>query len=213
MTQRHKVVLYNPRSLFWTMPLGLIAVGSALDSARFEVKIVDARLHDDPLAVLLSEARGALYIGMGVLTGEPIRDSLAATRILKKENPGIPVVWGRWHPSLFPTECLKEAAVDVVVIGQGETTFAELVERYVVGGDLQGVAGLTWRNSSGEIIRNQARPTVDVNRSPPHNFGRNDHTLVRPLQQLARWRVDRDMYSFPLEKAAVERLHPAPRLS
>lgn len=28
---RHKVILYNPPAVFWTMPLALLAVGSALD--------------------------------------------------------------------------------------------------------------------------------------------------------------------------------------
>jgi anaerobic magnesium-protoporphyrin IX monomethyl ester cyclase len=38
---RRKVVLYNPHAVFWTMPLGLIAVGSALDPERYDVQIID----------------------------------------------------------------------------------------------------------------------------------------------------------------------------
>jgi hypothetical protein len=34
---RRKVVLYNPRAVFWTMPLGLLALGLALDPAKYEV--------------------------------------------------------------------------------------------------------------------------------------------------------------------------------
>ncbi len=33
---RRRVVLYNPPSLFWTMPLALVAIGSALDPDRFD---------------------------------------------------------------------------------------------------------------------------------------------------------------------------------
>ena len=170
MSQRHKIVLYNPTAVFWTMPLGLIAIGSALDPAQYDVNIVDARLEENPLASLLTEARGAICVGMGVLTGEPIRDALGAARALKKEYPNIPVVWGGWHPSLFPKECLEEKTVDAVVSGQGELTFAELVEKYCKGGDLQKIAGLTWRDSKGQIIQNLPRPTVDVNLLPPHNY-------------------------------------------
>ncbi len=39
---RRKVVLYNPQSVFYTMPLGLLAVGSALDSDRYAVRIGSA---------------------------------------------------------------------------------------------------------------------------------------------------------------------------
>jgi hypothetical protein len=60
---RHKVVLYNPRAVFYTMPLGLLAVGSYLDPAHYEVVIIDGRLEQDPIkAVLehLAEARWRL---------------------------------------------------------------------------------------------------------------------------------------------------------
>ena len=36
-TERLKVVLYNPRSVFYTMPLALLAIGSELDPATYEV--------------------------------------------------------------------------------------------------------------------------------------------------------------------------------
>jgi len=43
---RLRVVLYNPRAVFWTM---LVAVGSALDPARYDVVLVDGRLETNPL--------------------------------------------------------------------------------------------------------------------------------------------------------------------
>ena len=47
--RKHKVVLYNPQSVFYTMPLALVAVGSFLDPEKFEVVIIDHRLEKDPL--------------------------------------------------------------------------------------------------------------------------------------------------------------------
>src|ERR671932_2059678 len=138
---RHKVVLYNPRAVFYTMPLALIAIGSRLDPARFEVKIVDARIERDPIGALLAELDDALCLGVTVLTGAPIRDALAASRAAKAQRPDLPIIWGGWHPSLFPEQCLQEASVDAVVIGQGEETFAEIVERLANGRDLNGVMG------------------------------------------------------------------------
>ena len=34
--KKHKVVLYNPKSVFYTMPLALVAVASYLDPEKFE---------------------------------------------------------------------------------------------------------------------------------------------------------------------------------
>ncbi len=47
MNTRRKVVLYNPRAVFFTMPLALLAIGSELDPEKYEVVIVDGRLEAD----------------------------------------------------------------------------------------------------------------------------------------------------------------------
>src|SRR5687768_10137782 len=139
---RRKVVLYNPRTVFWTMPLALVAIGSALDRTRFEVVVVDGRLHDDPVAAVLAHVdRRTVCVGVTVLTGAPITDALDVTRALQARHPRVPLVWGGWHPSLFPEQCLRDAGVQAVVIAQGEATFAELVDRLVAGESLDGVAG------------------------------------------------------------------------
>jgi hypothetical protein len=44
---RIKIVLYNPRAVFFTMPLALLAIGSQLDPEVYEVVIIDGRLDDD----------------------------------------------------------------------------------------------------------------------------------------------------------------------
>ncbi|MDQ5823353.1 MAG: B12-binding domain-containing radical SAM protein [Chloroflexota bacterium] len=167
---RHKVVLYNPKAVFWTMPLALLAVGSALDPTRYEVKIIDGRLEADPLGAVLRETKDALCLGISVLTGEPLRDALEVSRAAKREFPNLPVVWGGWHPSLFPAECLAEPSVDIAVSGQGEATFAEVVARLDGGANLSGVQGVTWRDSEGNVLTNPARPTADVNLFPRHNY-------------------------------------------
>src|SRR5438034_5089860 len=116
----HRVVLYNPRAAFFTMPLGLVAIGSALDRSRYDVTIVDGRFEADPVARVLEATEGALCLGVGVLTGAPIVDALAVTRAVRERRPDCRIVWGGWHPSLFPVETLAEAGIDAVVTGQGE---------------------------------------------------------------------------------------------
>ncbi len=164
------VVLYNPQSVFYTMPLGLLAVGSALDSDRYSVRIVDARLEADPYEALLAAADGALCVGMSVLTGAPIHDALAATRALKHRFPRLPVIWGGWHPSLFPTATLDEPSVDITVQGQGEHTFAELVERLDEGTDLAGLAGIAYRD--GDVVKqNPPRALASMDDLPQPDYG------------------------------------------
>ncbi len=141
--KRPKVVLYNPRAVFFTMPLALLAIGSELDPDIYEVVIIDARLDPDAENTVLSHIDEALCLGVTVLTGAPISDALRISRAAKRARPGMPVVWGGWHPSMFARECLIEQSVDVTVRGQGEETFAEIVRRLAEGRSLQGCAGCT----------------------------------------------------------------------
>ena len=93
-TNRRKVVLYNPRAVFYTMPLALLAIGSELDPEEYEVVIIDGRLDPDAEQTVLSALNDAVCLGVTVLTGAPIADALQVSRAAKAAQPGVPVVWG-----------------------------------------------------------------------------------------------------------------------
>lgn len=165
-----KVVLYNPRAVFWTMPLALIAVASALDRAKYEVVIVDGRL--DSTAALLPHLDDALCLGVTVLTGAPLHDALAVSRAARARRPDLPVIWGGWHPSLFPEMCSAEPAVTAAVMGQGEETFAEILDRLAAGQSLAGVLGCAFSAGpgQGQVVVNPPRPLRDINQLPRHDY-------------------------------------------
>ena len=165
---RHRVVLYNPPSLFWTMPLALVAVGSALDPERFEVVIVDGRL--EPLESLLRQLDGALCLGITVLTGRPLGEAIRVSRLVREQSSSLPIIWGGWHPSLFARQCVAEAGVTAAVAGQGEETLCEIVERLVSREDLDGIAGCCVSSASGYPTCNPARPLRELDSLPPHNY-------------------------------------------
>jgi len=167
---RAKIVLYNPRAVFFTMPLALLAIGSELDPERYEVVIVDGRLETDPESAVCAAVPGALCFGVTVLTGAPISDALSVSRAVKRMRPDLPVVWGGWHPSMFARECLLESCVDVTVRGQGEETFAEIVERLTAGRSLEGCLGCTVRLADGSIVENPSRSLAPVDRFRAHDY-------------------------------------------
>jgi radical SAM superfamily enzyme YgiQ (UPF0313 family) len=169
--QRAKVVLYNPRAVFFTMPLALLAIGSELDPDLYEVVIVDGRLESDPESAVLAQLPGALCFGVTVLTGAPISDALRISRLVKRARPELPVVWGGWHPSMFARECLLEPSVDVTVRAQGEETFSEIVRRLAAGSTLEGCLGCTVRLADGTIVENPPRPLAAVDRFRAHDYG------------------------------------------
>ncbi len=180
-----KIVLYNPRAVFWTMPLALLAIGSALDRRRYEVVIVDGRL--DPIETLFAHLEDALCLGVTVLTGAPLRDALAVTRQARERFPELPIIWGGWHPSLFPQMCADEPAVTAAVSGQGERSFAAVVERLEAGQSLAGLPGVTTRHEDGRIALDLPRPAEDVNNFPAH-----DYDLI-PVEQYFRHKKRRQL--------------------
>jgi radical SAM superfamily enzyme YgiQ (UPF0313 family) len=168
---RQKVVLYNPQAVFFTMPLALLAIASELDPQRYEVIILDGRLEADAEARVAAELEGAVCLGVTVLTGAPISDALRISRLAKRVRPDLPVVWGGWHPSMFGIECLAEPCVDVTVQGQGEATFAEIVERLGSGRSLEGCEGCIYRRSDGSVVKNPPRALLPLENFRPHDYG------------------------------------------
>jgi anaerobic magnesium-protoporphyrin IX monomethyl ester cyclase len=166
---RPRIVLYNPHAVFFTMPLALVALASAIDRSRFDVVIVDARLEPDPLRRVIDAADGALCVGLSVLTGAPIHDALNVSRAIKARHPHCTVVWGGWHPSLFADDCLTEPSIDVAVIGQGERTLVEIVERLAAGEPVAGCPGTVARDR-GTLVNAPPRPLTDLNQLPPHDY-------------------------------------------
>ncbi len=148
---RGTVVLYNPVAPYFQMPLGILAVGTALQRAGFEVRLVDGRVNrpgDRELTRLLD---GAVMAGVGVLSGKPILDAIRFSRQVKELAPDLPVVWGGWHPSLLPEQCLTEGSVDYVIRGPGEESAAALASCLARGAETGEVPGLTRRTAGGSI--------------------------------------------------------------
>ena len=171
--RRVKVVLYNPKDVYFTLPLALLAVSSNLDQQRYEIVVVDGRLEDDPAAAVVKHLEGALCFGVTVMTGAPIKDAVEISRAAKAARPDMAVVWGGWHPSMFGIECLDEASVDVTVQGQGEVTFEAILERLQQGESLEGCQGCCYRDADGKPRSNAPRPLQDIN-----EFGAHDYELI-----------------------------------
>ncbi len=163
------IVLYHPGGDRPTLPLGLVHLASLFRDRR--VTIVDGRVELAPEAQVVALCREALCLGVSVRTGAPIRDALRISRAARAAIPGLPVIWGGWHPSLLPGQCLSSEAVDACVVGQGEGPFAAAAHVLEARGSLHEVPGLVWRRTDGEVVRNPPGFFADVNGFPRADFG------------------------------------------
>ena len=170
-TGRPRVVLYNPIAGFHTLPLALIALGSALKQDGLDVQIIDGRIEPDPHRALIVAARDAVCVGVTALTGAPLRDALNATRALSAALPAMPIVWGGWHPSLFPVETLREAGIRATVQGQGEGPLITIVRRVAEDEPLDDIPGVTSIGADGVMGQTPSLPAQDINHFPAADYG------------------------------------------
>ena len=173
MNSRKKIILYNPKTVFFDMPLALLAIGSVIDEEKYEIIIIDARIEKNVVELIKRHINEAVCFGVTIITGAPIKDGLYISKKVKDLAPQVPVIWGGWHPSLFPKEPVEEHSfIDITVQGQGEETFRELVEYLDKGIPLNNVKGITYRNNN-KVVKNPPRPMVAID-----NFGRVNYDLI-----------------------------------
>jgi len=152
------------------MPLGLLAVGSALPTERYEVSIIDARIDARAQTTVLENAGSSACVGMTVFSGPSIGMALKLSRAIKARFPTTPVVWGGWHPSILPEQCIASGAVDAVVIAQGEGTFRELLDAIDDRDRWPDIPGLCVRNSNGSPQRTAPRPLAKMDQFPAARY-------------------------------------------
>src|SRR5512143_2892440 len=139
-----KVVFFFPSfaSTEATAPLGILAVATPLLQAGYQITLVDSTITPDFQKRVLEEVKDALCLGISLVTGPMIRETVQIARAVKAWNKDFPIILGGWHPSLLPTQTLEADYIDVIVRGQGEEAMLEIVQRLESGSPLDDVPGI-----------------------------------------------------------------------
>lgn len=148
------------------MPFSVLAISSPLVDRGYRVKIFDERFEDNLEEEMLSALNDAICVGISTFTGGQISGALKMAKIIKQNFPHLLLVWGGWHPSLLPEQTAQDPNVDIVVYGQGELTFLELVEALINNESIRQIPGLCYKQD-GQIIKTPSRPLEDINNFPP----------------------------------------------
>ncbi len=133
-----KILLIRPENIYNynNYPsLGLISIGSVLERAGYEVKIINCAFEKDHLATISRELEGVLFAGVTLLTSEVPGAYAIAKHI--KESSSVPVVAGGAHCTLFPEQVAGCKYVDHVICGEGEDHILELAHAFSQGTRLE----------------------------------------------------------------------------
>jgi radical SAM superfamily enzyme YgiQ (UPF0313 family) len=146
-------------------PLGLLSLASSLRQAGFEPRIIDGAITPDFAAAIGRELEDCAAFGVSLLTGPMIRDAIAASELVRRLRPDVPIIFGGWHPSLTPAQTLRESFVDIVVMHQGEATLVEVLHRLRSRASLDLVAGC-WFKKGDRICSNSDRAPMPLSSLP-----------------------------------------------
>lgn len=131
----------------------------------YKVKIIDQRVNKNWNKELLNELKKDPFcVGVSSFTGEQILYALEISKLVK-ENSTVPIVWGGVHPSFLPEQTLKNKYIDIIVQGEGEITFYELVKALENKESLNGIKGI-WYKEDGKIKINGLRPQINLDELP-----------------------------------------------
>lgn len=138
-------------------PLGLLYLSAFLRRSGFEVEVFDSTFSTPAdLTARLAASGGVLGVYTNLLTRRSVLGVVADAK-----RYGWSVVLGGPESANYPEEYLRRGA-DVVVIGEGEETMAELLPALEARGPhcLHGVPGVVFLDDSGLIVRSEARPQI-----------------------------------------------------
>jgi len=174
---RRKVVLVNPspwagHTIFKkrVAPFALMHIAPYLEKKGYEVSIIDQFVERNWKSRLLKElGREPVCMGVTSMTGAQISRALNICREVRRAKPDLPIVWGGIHPTIMPSQTIEDPLVDIAVVGEGEETFAELVEALENGNPLDEVKGIAFRKE-GEPVITPSRPFIDLNQAPDPAF-------------------------------------------
>lgn len=145
-------------------PLGLMYLAAVIEK-EFEVKILDAVVEGFEKRVYhnkcrfdygldYNEIKSFIYnfspelIGVSCLFTEERLHAHSICRIAKEINSEIITVMGGVHPTATPYEVMKDKNIDYIIMGEGEYSFRELLNRLNNNKDISEIDGIVYRNAN-----------------------------------------------------------------
>jgi anaerobic magnesium-protoporphyrin IX monomethyl ester cyclase len=169
MPVKHPVAILNKMTTslqvpLVNVPLSLLALGRMVRS-EYDTRIINAVVDNDYKRNIIDISKNALCLAVSSMTCHQITDGIDVCKAVKELYPQLPVIWGGYHPSTEPMQTLKNPYIDIVIRGQGEIPFKEVVERLQKNESLKGIPGISYKEA-GKIIENQNQELKSLDSFP-----------------------------------------------
>jgi len=143
-------------------PIGLSYVAAVLKQKGYDVKILDAELHNYTHAQTVNEIKKFNPdIICSTVTTPLISTVSEFCKAAKEFNKNIITILGGPHISALPEDCIKPQCFDFGVVSEGEYTILELVEELEKGGnDFSKIKGLVYKKNGSQVV-NERRELIE----------------------------------------------------
>jgi radical SAM superfamily enzyme YgiQ (UPF0313 family) len=175
-------------------PVALTSVAAAV-GAGHQVKVLDLRLEPEDALARELVAFQPHIVGTTSMTTD-VYQALAVLRMARQIVPSALTIVGGHAPTLAPQE-FDQPWVDVIVQGEGELTFRELVaawdeQRHGDDRQFPGISGLRYRELAGEPMRSNSKRSQTKNLD---ELPAPDRSLLRKYKGRYFFTVARNMAS------------------
>ncbi|NQT81072.1 MAG: cobalamin B12-binding domain-containing protein [Candidatus Aminicenantes bacterium] len=145
----------------YSPPLGLLYIAGYLEKyTNHNITVIDSQVEKLDYRSLETRINSVKpdVVGLTTMTLTLI-DVIKTIKIIKNINKNIKIALGGSHAHLFPEETINLNNVDYLVLGEGEKTFKELLEKMDDKSALINVQGLVFKNNN-KIVNTGIRPLI-----------------------------------------------------
>ena len=159
------------------IPLGMLSVAAYMEKQGHEVHVFDSLIYQDKtndkthFGASLERIRTAIndfkpgIIGITNLFSTQMKKALSVTECIKSVYPNAKIVVGGPHATAKPEEFLSSPSIDIVVVGEGELTLANIAEYYDGRKDISEVKGIAYMKD-GKMQTNKPEYIQDLDSIP-----------------------------------------------
>ena len=142
------------------IPCGLLSLAAQAKRAGRSVEVLNLFTFTWDRIVEIIKAKPADFFGLSCFTSNR-RGTLALARLIREHYPQAHIAAGGPHATALGSDMLEHcSAIDTIVIGEGEETFARLLNAIETGSPPRNIPGTAYR-SSGRVLLAPQQPRID----------------------------------------------------
>ena len=166
--QAYKMIAFIKLDNYWAsyLPYAFIHMGYHLKKNNIEYKV----LHNTHTSEFESDKEFFLkrlsilkpkIVAFSVITGRQAKDSAEFSIEIKNNFSDIKILWGGYHPTILPEQCITQKYIDYVIQGEADQTICDFYEVLINDGNLDNIPGCWWKEEDMIFHSNGPLPKAD----------------------------------------------------